>query len=153
MKIYTDGCCLGNPGRGGYCTLIVDGDQIIDKISGGDKYTTNNRMELTALLEGFQYLEKYQDRFLNENNTETIQVISDSEYVINPLRNGWIFGWKNKGWRNSAGNVKNSDLWIRIYPLFCKYRKKLSFEWVRGHTGNYFNELCDQFSKEEAEKF
>jgi len=125
--IYTDGAALGNPGPGGYAAVMLYGD-LRKEIAGGFRLTTNNRMELLAVIRA---LEKVK-------STEIpIRVYSDSQYVCNAILKGWLFNWRKKGW----DKVKNPDLWQRFYVLYERY--KPTFHWVKGHAGIPENERCD----------
>jgi len=135
--LYTDGACRGNPGPGGWAAILAhpaSGKQ--SELSGGEPNTTNNRMELTATIEGL--------RVLKGARRWRVRLVSDSEYVINGLR-FWIAGWLKNNWRRGSkpGSppVKNSDLWKTLYELALKH--DLTYEHVRGHSGHPQNERCD----------
>ncbi|MDR1826524.1 MAG: ribonuclease HI [Rickettsiales bacterium] len=130
LKCWTDGSCLGNPGNGGWAFIMTDGKRTVEK-SGGAKDSTNNRMELTAVIEALGSI---------KNNNE-LEIVTDSEYVKNGIET-WIKNWKKKGWRGSNGKpVANQDLWTRLDALTPKF--KIKWTWVRGHTGDRMNERCD----------
>lgn len=143
-EIYTDGACSGNPGPGGWGTLIEFADGQRHELGGRDPDTTNNRMEMQAALSALEYLE--------EANVESGEVIlhTDSEYLKNGITK-WIKGWKRKGWKTSAGKpVLNKDLWQQLDTVTQTLSsKKLSVDWryVRGHTGNPGNERCDEIAR------
>lgn len=150
--IYTDGACSGNPGPGGWGTIVSHSGQVRE-LGGASEQTTNNRMELMALIEGFRYLIKNSNG-VSEKKT---YVFTDSVYVIKGLTQ-WIFGWKKRGWLNAENEeVSNKDLWILIDDIFFKYKKDVSsevdFKFVRGHADINGNERCDKiavgFSKED----
>ena len=131
VVIYTDGSCLGNPGPGGY-GAILDFHGRRKELSGGYRLTTNNRMELLAVIEGLAALKEPCD----------VTLYSDSQYVVNAMNAGWPQGWKAKGWRRK-GNQRavNPDLWERLLRL-CETHQ-VTFKWVRGHSGHPENERCD----------
>ncbi|MEM9088837.1 MAG: ribonuclease HI [Cyanobacteria bacterium P01_F01_bin.53] len=143
-EIYTDGACSGNPGPGGWGTLIEFADGQRHELGGRDPGTTNNRMEMQAALSALEYLD--------EANVESGEVIlhTDSEYLKNGITK-WIKGWKRKGWKTSAGKpVLNKDLWQQLDTVTQTLSsKKLSVDWryVRGHTGNPGNERCDEIAR------
>jgi ribonuclease HI len=127
IVIYTDGAALGNPGPGGYAAVMMYGDKR-KEIYGAFKLTTNNRMELLAVIRA---MENIKARGI------PVHVFSDSQYVCNAILKGWLFSWKKKGWTK----VKNPDLWQRFLPLYEVL--KPSFHWVKGHSGIPENERCD----------
>jgi len=132
VAIYTDGACLGNPGRGGYCAILIHGKRERE-LSGGFRLTTNNRMELTAVIAGLRALRL----FCN------VSLFSDSKYVVDPMRTGLVHKWRANGWkRNRKEKVLNIDLWEQLLEL--KGRHKVSFGWVRGHDVHQLNERCDR---------
>ena len=137
--LYTDGACLGNPGAGGWaCILCYEEHKKI--LSGCEIDTTNNRMELTAVIMGLSALKRPVD----------ITVVTDSKYVMNGITK-WIANWKRKHWKTAANkNVKNKDLWLSLDALCSKHR--VSWEWIKGHSGHTENEECDQISQAEARK-
>ncbi len=128
--IYTDGAASGNPGPGGFGVLLLSGAHR-KEISGGFRKTTNNRMELLAVIVGLEAL-----RFDNMNVT----VYSDSKYVVDAIEKGWIFGWEKKRFKDK----KNPDLWIRFLAVYRRHHVK--FVWVKGHADNPGNERCDQLA-------
>ncbi|GHG39687.1 MULTISPECIES: ribonuclease HI [Deinococcus] len=129
VRLVTDGACSGNPGPGGWACILSMGDHI-KELSGGEAQTTNNRMELTALLEGLRALKR----------PCTVHVVSDSKYVIDAFEQDWLSGWQRKGWKK----VKNPDLWQTI--LQAAHGHTLTFEWVQGHAGHPENERADQLA-------
>ena len=134
--IYTDGSALGNPGPGGYGIVLKFGNKR-KEFSKGFYHTTNNRMELLAVIEALKSLKR---------TDLDIVIHSDSAYVINAITKGWVFDWQKKGFKNK----KNPDLWqelLRIYPKF-----KIEFKWVKAHVGIPENERCDRLAKEAAER-
>ena len=138
VEIYSDGACLGNPGPGGWGAILMAGNKK-KEISGAIKDTTNNRMELVAAIEALKNLKK----------PATIKLFTDSKYVINGITR-WIFSWKKTQWRNSNRKlVKNSDLWQELDNEVQKH--KIEWIWVKGHSGNHYNELIDNLSRKQAE--
>ena len=136
VTIYTDGSARGNPdGPGGYGTILryVDGKGLLHEkeLSGGYEKTTNNRMELMAVIVGLEAL----------NRPCQVEIISDSRYVTDAFNRRWIDGWLKKGWKGSAGPVKNVDLWKRLLAAAAPHQ--LEFTWVKGHDGHPENERCD----------
>ena len=138
VNLYTDGACRGNPGRGGWGAILVYG-KYEKEMSGGEEETTNNRMELTAAIEGLSALKE----------PCRVTLYSDSKYLIDAYEQGWIYGWEKANWR--AGKVKNPDLWQKMLALTRIH--EVSFVWVKGHNGHDYNERCDQMAVSEANKF
>jgi ribonuclease HI len=134
IDIYTDGSALGNPGPGGYAAVLLSGDRRLE-ISGGFSCTTNNRMELMAVVEALQAL---------RGNDHTICLFSDSKYVVDAFVKDWIGGWKRRAWRN----VKNIDLWQRLLPL--THQHQITWCWIKGHAEIPENERCDVLAKAAA---
>ena len=133
VNIYTDGACRGNPGIGGWGVYIEYGETT-KELYGGDKLTTNNKMELTAAIKGLEAL----------NTKCQVNLITDSKYVMDGI-NGWINGWKTNNWKNSQKkDVKNKDLWIQLDKLNSYHDVKWS--WVKGHSGHFQNEKADQLA-------
>ena len=141
IEIFTDGACKGNPGPGGWCAILRY-NGVEKMISGGEKDTTNNRMELSAVL--------FALKALKEPCHITLQ--SDSKYVLDSLSKGWVYGWQKKGWKKSDGKpALNVDLW---QPLLEEIKKhELSYVWIKGHAGHPENERCDAQAVKESEKF
>ena len=137
MKIilYTDGAAKGNPGPGGYGVVLLSGKHY-KEINEGYRMTTNNRMELLAVIIGLEALKK-------EN--QQVQVYSDSKYVVDAVEKGWLLGWEKKGFKGK----KNPDLWKRFLKIYRKHQVK--FNWVKGHAGNTYNEKCDELAVAAAE--
>jgi ribonuclease HI len=147
INIYTDGGCSGNPGPGGWAFVILSGGSIITEKNGGAPETTNNRMELTAVIRALETLPLIDT---GGPVTEGITVFTDSQYVQKGISE-WIAGWKRKGWITSAKQpVKNVDLWKKLdalaAPLAADYL--LKWKWVKGHAGNPLNERCDALVQE-----
>lgn len=145
LVIYTDGGCSGNPGPGGWGTVIIDGENLT-KLSGGKKQTTNNRMELSAAINALEAVVKN-----TEWRSRHVEVYSDSQYVKNGITS-WIKNWKKNGWKTAAKKpVLNQDLWIALDNLYNQL--DIEWKWVKGHAGVEYNEICDQLCKMEMEKF
>jgi ribonuclease HI len=135
VRIYTDGSAKGNPGPGGYGIVLKYKDQV-KEMAQGFRMTTNNRMELMALIVALESL---------KTNKIPVDVYSDSKYVIDAIDKGWVFGWKAKGFKGK----KNADLWLRYLALHPKFN--LTFHWVKGHAGHPENERCDLLAVTAAE--
>jgi ribonuclease HI len=138
VVLSTDGSCLGNPGPGGWAALLRFG-AVEKMLVGSEKLTTNNRMEIQAVVSGLNALK------------EPCQVLisTDSQYVINAFEKGWVRGWKANGWKNSQKKpVKNQDLWEQLDS--AQSRHKVSWEWVRGHSGHPDNERVDEAARAAA---
>ena len=133
--IYTDGSSRGNPGPGGYGTVLKYG-QYRKELSEGFRKTTNNRMELLAVIKGLEALTR---------DGLDVTIYSDSKYVVDSVEKGWLWGWVKKGFKDK----KNPDLWLRFIPVYKKHNVK--FNWVKGHAGNPENERCDQLAVQGAE--
>lgn len=134
VQIYTDGACSGNPGPGGWGAILRYGGRE-KELSGGEAETTNNRMELTAVIEALSALK------------EPCEVVltSDSRYVVDAIEKGWLQNWRRKEWRKSGGDpVLNVDLWERLLPLLERHKVRLV--WIRGHAGHPENERCDRLA-------
>lgn len=134
VDIYTDGACSGNPGAGGYCAILIF-NGIEKVVSGGEDNTTNNRMELLAVIEGLKALKEPCE----------VDLYSDSQYVINAINEKWLENWSNSDWRSaSKKSVKNIDLWQTLIPLIEKH--KVNFIKVKGHSDNEYNNRCDKIA-------
>lgn len=136
VTIYTDGSSRGNPGPGGYGVILMSG-QHRKELSQGYKLTTNNRMELMAVIAGLKALKK---------NGMQVTVYSDSQYVVRAVEEGWLQNWIKT---NFKGGKKNPDLWKEFYELSKKHQIK--FKWVKGHANNPFNNRCDELATEAAD--
>ena len=134
-EVYTDGACLGNPGPGGWAWAVPDGAFR----SGASPRSTNQRMEITAVLEALPAL------------PGALTVVSDSTYVVNCFRDRWYEGWIRRGWRNSQNKpVANQDLWAPLLELYLARRDEVRFRWVKGHGGDEMNDLVDRLAVEAA---
>jgi ribonuclease HI len=134
--IYTDGASSGNPGPGGFGVVMISGRHRLEK-SEGFKLTTNNRMELLAVIAGLEALKKEGCNVL---------IYTDSKYVADAVEKGWIFQWESKGFKKK----KNPDLWIRFLKIYRKHNVR--FSWIKGHNNNPENELCDKLAVEASKK-
>lgn len=131
IEIYTDGACSGNPGKGGWGAVLVYKDKE-KEISGGEAQTTNNRMELTAVIEALSALKEPCE----------VTLTTDSKYVCDAINKGWLFSWKNNNWKKADKKpALNVDLWEKLLSLLEKH--KVEFVWVKGHNGHKYNERCD----------
>lgn len=147
-RIFTDGACSGNPGPGGWAAIITFSEKY-KILSGNEVNTTNNRMELLSVVMAlFKIINEYR------NECDEITIISDSAYVVNAINKNWLKLWKSKGWNTSQDKqIKNADLWKKLdnlLDLFEVIEIKVNFEKVKGHSGNYFNELVDKKAREEV---
>ena len=140
VVIYTDGACSGNPGPGGWGTILMyKGNK--KEISGGKANTTNNVMEITAVIEGLKLL-KYPCE---------VEIYSDSAYVVNTFKQGWIYNWIKNNWKTSGKEpVKNQELWQELYDLTKIH--KVKFNKVKGHSDNEFNNRCDELARNAIKK-
>jgi ribonuclease HI len=131
VDIYTDGACRGNTGKGGWGAILVyEGRE--KELSGGEKMTTNNRMELSAVITALSALKEPCD----------VKLTTDSQYVVNAIEKGWLASWMKNNWRKSDKSaVLNVDLWKELVTLLDKH--KVTFVWVKGHNGHPYNERCD----------
>lgn len=136
VKIFTDGAARGNPGPGGYGVVLISGKHRRE-ISEGFRLTTNNRMELMAVIAGLEALKK--------TGTEVV-VYTDSRYVADAVEKGWVFQWESKMFKKK----KNPDLWIRFLKVYRQH--KVRFVWIKGHSDNKENELCDRLAVEASSK-
>ena len=132
IKIYTDGACSGNPGRGGWAAIIIDG-QKIKKLSGASENTTNNRMELTAVISALKYVKDF-----------NIELFTDSKYTKDGIQQ-WIINWKKNGWKTANKKiVSNKELWIELDENVNLH--EIEWIWVKGHSGNHYNEIADKLA-------
>lgn len=141
VDIYSDGACSGNPGAGGYGTILKYGPHY-KELSGGASDTTNNRMELSGAIEGLSALK-----------TECeVTLYTDSKYIVNAINEGWLENWKRKNWiKSDRKPVLNIDLWQKLDALLSKH--KVTFVWVKGHNGHPENERCDELAVQQRDKY
>lgn len=141
VDIYTDGACSGNPGPGGWGAILMYGGAK-KELSGGEPETTNNRMELTAVISALEAL----------NRSCRVTLYTDSQYIVNAITKGWAKKWRSNGWmRTKKDPAKNPDLWERLLELLDTH--ETAFVWVRGHAENEFNNRCDELAVAESKKF
>ena len=149
IRIYTDGACSENPGPGGWA-FVVNTDSTCNTFSGGASSTTNNRMELTGVVEALRYIASHAD------SGNVYEIYCDSAYVVNSINNKWLEGWKLNGWKTKQGDdIKNRDLWeaLSVQMYICrKMGQQITFVKVKGHDGNTFNELVDKLARSESMK-
>jgi len=130
IEIFTDGACSGNPGPGGYAAILKAGGHY-KELSGGFRKTTNNRMELLAVIKALEAVKK---------PGQTITLYSDSKYILDAIEKKWVYGWIKKGFKDK----KNKDLWLQLMELFKQHQ--ISLVWVKGHAGHPENECCDELA-------
>ncbi len=141
IEIFTDGACSGNPGAGGWGAILRFGEYE-KELSGGEAHTTNNRMELTAVIEGLKALKE----------PCQVTLTTDSKYVCDSVTKKWVYGWKQRGWKKSDGKpALNVDLWEQLLPLLEKHQ--VTFVWVKGHAGHPENERCDRLAVAQSMKY
>lgn len=140
IEIYTDGGSLGNPGPGGYGAVLIYGDKR-KEISGGFRYTTNNRMELLAVIKALESIKS--------KGNANIEIYTDSRLIYDAFEKKWIFNWERKNWKKSGNQpVLNDDLWKQLLELYRKHNPKIN--WVKAHSGIEENEICDALVKDAA---
>ena len=140
LNIYTDGACSGNPGKGGWGAVLVY-NGIEKEISGAEMHTTNNRMELTAVIKALQLLKEPCE----------VELTTDSKYVCDAVNKGWVYGWEKKGWiKSDKKPALNVDLWEELLKQLNIH--KVTFIWVKGHNGHPYNEKCDKLAVSEYQK-
>lgn len=144
-RIFTDGACSGNPGIGGWGVVILSQKNVY-KFSDWAENTTNNRMELQAVISGLKFAMKYK--------LKRVQIYSDSAYVVNAITKGWLETWSKSDWKKSDGElVKNSEYWACLLGLINnKFFKEVEFIKVKGHAGNHFNEMADELARNAVAK-
>lgn len=140
LDIYTDGACSGNPGKGGWgAVLVYKGAE--KEISGAEKQTTNNRMELTAVIKALQLLKEPCE----------VNLTTDSKYVCDAVNKGWVYGWKKKGWiKSDKKPALNVDLWEELLEQLKIH--DVTINWVKGHNGHPYNERCDKLAVSEYQR-
>ena len=140
LDIYTDGACSGNPGKGGWGAVLVY-KRAEKEISGAEKQTTNNRMELTAVIKALQLLKEPCE----------VNLTTDSKYVCDAVNKGWVYGWKKKGWiKSDKKPALNVDLWEELLEQLKIH--DVTFNWVKGHNGHPYNERCDKLAVSEYQR-
>jgi ribonuclease HI len=143
IDIFTDGGCSGNPGPGGWAFVALDNGKVLSYSSGGEALTTNNKMELTAVINALKTCQTM--------GVKTVSISTDSQYVKNGIT-AWIYNWKRNGWKTASKDpVKNKELWIELDTLRNNF--EINWIWVKGHAGIEYNEMCDSLVKKEMEKF
>ena len=140
VTIYTDGACSGNPGPGGWGAILLYKDTLRE-LSGGEEHTTNNRMELLGVISALSALKEPCE----------IELYTDSQYIANAINKGWLQGWKAKNWKRKDGELKNIDLWQELDKLLITHA--VSFNWVKGHAENQYNNRCDELAVIQRDKF
>lgn len=141
IEIYTDGACSGNPGPGGWGAVLIYNENE-KQLSGSEKNTTNNRMELTAIIMALNAL----------NQPCEVKLTTDSKYVCDAVNKGWVYSWRKNGWRKSDKKLAlNVDLWEELLSLLEKH--EVQFIWVKGHNGHKYNEICDTLAVNEYQKY
>ena len=144
LEIYTDGSSLGNPGPGGYGAVVICDGKIMDELGGGEKDTTNNRMEIMAVIETIKYLIK--------SKILECEIHADSSYVLGGVTS-WIENWEKNGWRTANKKpVMNQDLWKELIALIREYKGKISWQKVKGHSGHIHNDRADEIATTNANK-
>ncbi len=141
VRIYTDGACSGNPGPGGWAAILIYQEKE-KELSGGEESTTNNRMELTAVISALRALKEPCE----------VDLYSDSRYVIDALEKGWALGWQKRGWvRADKKPALNPDLWTELLELTAQH--SMHYHWVRGHADNPWNNRCDRLAVQQRDLF
>ena len=139
--IYTDGACSGNPGPGGWASILIYKESK-KVLSGGEKQTTNNRMELTAVIKALEALKE----------PCVVEIFSDSKYIVDAVNLGWAISWKNNGWKKKdKKQALNIDLWDTLLNLIDMH--EVTFNWVKGHANNEYNNECDEIAVKQRDKY
>ena len=138
--IYTHGACSGNPGPGGWAAILTYGENERE-LSGGESATTNNRMELMAVISALTALKESCE----------VELWTDSQYIEKAINEGWLAGWKRRGWKRKGGELKNIELWQELDRLLGLHR--VNFNWLKGHDGHEYNERCDALAVAERDKY
>lgn len=138
--IYTDGACSGNPGPGGWAAILTYGENERE-LSGGESATTNNRMELMAVISALTALKESCE----------VELWTDSQYIEKAINEGWLARWKRRGWKRKGGELKNLELWQELDRLLGLHR--VNFNWLKGHDGHEYNERCDALAVAERDKY
>lgn len=140
VTIYTDGACSGNPGPGGWAAVLLSGEHK-KEISGGEASTTNNRMELLAVISALELLKRPCE----------VTLYTDSQYIERAVNQGWLRAWKARGWKRRDGELKNPELWQRLDKLLTAHT--VAFHWVKGHAENDLNNRCDALAVAERDRY
>lgn len=140
VTIYTDGACSGNPGPGGWGVILRYGD-IIKELSGGERATTNNKMELTGVISSLSALKE----------PCKVSLYTDSQYIVNAINQNWLSSWKKNGWKRKGGELKNPELWKKLDELLNIH--DVTFNWVKGHAENEYNNRCDALAVAQRDKY
>jgi len=140
VTIYTDGACSGNPGPGGWGVILEYKGQMRE-MSGGERETTNNRMELMGVISALSALKE----------PCRVELYTDSQYISRAINEDWLKGWKAKGWKRKGGELKNIDLWKELDRLLVVH--EVAFHWVKGHAENEFNNRCDTLAVAQRDKY
>ena len=143
VTVHTDGSCLGNPGPGGWCAILNAPGQTEKILSGNEKHTTNNRMEMTAVIHALTTISDSRD----------VTIHTDSRYICDAFNKGWLVKWHSNGWKTAKGQVLNRELWVEMTKLVRgNGRRQCSFVWVKAHAGNPDNERADNIARLQASK-
>lgn len=143
IEIYTDGSSLGNPGKGGWGYVVVENEKIISELGGYDKDTTNNKMEIKAVIEALRYINK-------NYKEQNISIVADSNYVLLGITS-WIHNWQKNGWKTANKKpVLNQELWQELWDLKEKSTSKINWQKIKGHAGHIFNERADEIATSKA---
>ena len=149
INIYTDGACKNNPGPGGWAAVIITPHGKNLTVRGRDPTSTNNRMELTAAVKGLQELQRL-SHLISKHLDLPVILHSDSKYLTDAFNQNWLGRWKKNNWKTGMGKpVSNRDLWDEL--LLLAEQRNITWQWIKGHSGNYSNDLCDQIATEEAQ--
>lgn len=140
VTIYTDGACSGNPGPGGWAAVLIAGEHM-KELSGGEKETTNNKMELMGVISALEALKRPCE----------VTLYTDSQYIERAINENWLGSWKKKGWKRKGGELKNVELWQRLDGLISIHNVR--FNWVKGHADNEFNNRCDALAVMERDRY
>ena len=140
VVIYTDGACSGNPGPGGWGAILRYGEHELE-LSGGERDTTNNRMELLGVIRALEVLKEPCE----------VELYTDSQYISNAINKGWLRSWKSRDWKRKGGELKNIELWQRLDDLIATHQAE--FFWVKGHADNPYNNRCDELAVRQRDIF
>ena len=140
VTIYTDGACSGNPGPGGWAAILISGEHK-KELSGGEKATTNNKMELMGVISALEALKR----------PCKVKIYTDSQYISNAINLKWLESWKKKGWKRKGGELKNIELWQRLDGLLAIHEAEV--KWVKGHAENELNNRCDELAVKQRDMY